>query len=97
MEVLFQNGFGHEIEFDGDAYAKKGIILVTLNYRLGMCGFLSHPLLTAENSGKGSGNYGLFDQLAALKWIKRNIEVFGGIRIMLRFSDRVQERVVYKL
>ena len=74
----FQNGFGHEIEFDGDAYAKKGIILVTLNYRLGMCGFLSHPLLTAENSGKGSGNYGLFDQLAALKWIKRNIEVFGG-------------------
>lgn len=44
----FQNGFGHEIEFDGDAYAKKGVVLVTLNYRLGMCGFLAHPLLTAE-------------------------------------------------
>ena len=74
----FQNGFGHEIEFDGDAYAKKGVILVTLNYRLGMCGFLAHPLLTAENAGKGSGNYGLFDQLAALKWVKRNIAAFGG-------------------
>lgn len=74
----FQNGFGHEIEFDGDAYAKKGVVLVTLNYRLGMCGFLAHPLLTAENAGKGSGNYGLFDQLAALKWVKRNIAAFGG-------------------
>lgn len=74
----FQNGFGHEIEFDGDAYAKKGVVLVTLNYRLGMCGFLAHPLLTAENGGKGSGNYGLFDQLAALKWVKNNIAVFGG-------------------
>ena len=74
----FQNGFGHEIEFDGDAYAKKGVVLVTLNYRLGMCGFLAHPLLTAENGGKGSGNYGLFDQLAALKWVKQNIAAFGG-------------------
>lgn len=74
----FMNGFGHEIEFDGDAYAKKGVILVTLNYRLGMCGFLAHPLLTEENGGVGSGNYGLFDQLAALRWVKNNISVFGG-------------------
>ena len=74
----FQNGFGHEIEFDGDAMAKKGVVLVTINYRLGMCGFLAHPLLTAENDGKGSGNYGLFDQLAALKWVKKNIASFGG-------------------
>lgn len=74
----FMNGFGHEIEFDGDAYAKKGVVLVTLNYRLGMCGFLAHPLLTAENGGKGSGNYGLFDQLAALRWVKNNIAAFGG-------------------
>ena len=71
-------GYGHEIEFGGDAYAKKGVILVTINYRLGMCGFLAHPLLTAENDGKGSGNYGLLDQLAALKWVKRNISAFGG-------------------
>ena len=74
----FQNGFGHEIEFDGDAFAKKGVVLVTINYRLGMCGFLAHPLLTAENGGKGSGNYGLFDQLAALQWGKKNIAAFGG-------------------
>ena len=74
----YMGGYGHEIEFSGDAYAKKGVILVTINYRLGMCGFLAHPLLTAENDGKGSGNYGLFDQLAALKWVKRNISAFGG-------------------
>ena len=57
--------------------AKKGVVLVTINYRLGMLGFLAHPLLTAEN-GSGSGNYGLYDQLAALKWVKHNIERFGG-------------------
>ena len=74
----YMGGYGHEIEFGGDAYAKKGVILVTINYRLGMCGFLAHPLLTAENNSKGSGNYGLFDQLAALKWGKRNISAFGG-------------------
>ncbi len=74
----YHNGYGHEIEFDGEAYAKKNVILVTINYRLGMWGFLAHPLLTAENGGKGSGNYGLFDQLAALKWVKDNIAAFGG-------------------
>ena len=74
----FMNGYGYEIEFGGDAYAKKNVILVTINYRLGMCGFLSHPLLNAENGGKGSGNYGLFDQLAALRWVKNNIKAFGG-------------------
>ena len=74
----FQNGSGHEIEFDGDDYAKNGVVLVSLNYRLGRCVFLALPLLTAEIGGKGAGNYGLFDQLAALKWVKRNIEAFGG-------------------
>jgi para-nitrobenzyl esterase len=73
----YTGGFGHEIEFEGDALAKKGVVLVTINYRLGMLGFLAHPLLTAEN-GSGSGNYGLYDQLAALKWVKHNIERFGG-------------------
>ena len=74
----YMNGYGHEIEFDGTEYSKQGVILVTINYRLGMCGFLAHPLLTAENGGKGCGNYGLFDQMCALQWVNRNIRVFGG-------------------
>ncbi len=74
----FSGGFGHEIEFDGEAFARRGVILVTINYRVGLCGFMAHPLLTAENGGKGSGNYGLFDQLAALQWVRRNIRAFGG-------------------
>ena len=74
----YVNGYGHEIEFDGTEYAKLGVVLVTINYRLGMCGFLAHPLLNEENGGNGSGNYGLFDQLEALKWVKRNISAFGG-------------------
>ena len=74
----YMAGYGHELEFDGNAYANKGVILVTCNYRLGMCGFLAHPQLTKENGGLGSGNYGLFDQLAALKWVKNNIAAFGG-------------------
>lgn len=74
----FSGGFGHEIEFDGEAFARRDVILVTINYRLGMCGFMAHPLLTAENDGNGSGNYGLFDQVAALRWVKRNIRAFGG-------------------
>ena len=74
----YVNGYGYEVEFDGTEYARRGVILVTINYRLGVCGFLSHPLLSAENDGKGSGNYGLFDQLEALKWVRRNIAAFGG-------------------
>lgn len=74
----FDHGYGHEMEFGGDTYAKKGVILVTINYRVGMYGFLTHPLLTAESNGKGSGNYGLFDQLEALRWVHRNIHAFGG-------------------
>lgn len=74
----YMNGYGHEVEFDGEAYARKGVILVTVNYRLGMCGFMAHPLLSAENGRHISGNYGLFDQLAALQWVKRNIAAFGG-------------------
>ena len=74
----YTGGFGHEIEFSGNAIAQKEVILVTLNYRLGVCGFLAHPLLTAENGGKGSGNWGLLDQLAALQWVHNNIATFGG-------------------
>lgn len=71
-------GWGHEIEFDGDDWARHGVILVTFNYRLGIFGYLSHPDLTAEDSDKTSGNYGTYDQVAALKWVKDNIAQFGG-------------------
>ena len=57
---------------------EQGVIVVTVNYRLGYLGFLAHPALSAESSGRGSGNYGLMDQQAALRWVQRNIERFGG-------------------
>lgn len=65
-----------EKEFDGAEYAARGVILVTFNYRLGLFGFMCHPLLAEENNGS-CGNYGIFDQIAALKWVKENIKAFG--------------------
>ena len=64
--------------FHGDALARRGVVLVTVNYRLGRLGFLAHPELSAEQSYRGSGNYGHLDQLEALRWIKANIAAFGG-------------------
>jgi para-nitrobenzyl esterase len=64
--------------YDGEAMAKKGIIFVSINYRVGIFGFLAHPELTKESPEKASGNYGLLDQIAALKWVKKNIAAFGG-------------------
>jgi para-nitrobenzyl esterase len=64
--------------YSGDELAKNGVILVTFNYRVGALGFLAHPELTAESPDKVSGNYGLLDQIAALKWVQNNIEAFGG-------------------
>lgn len=74
----YRNGFGHENEFDGMTWAEHGVVLVTINYRLGVLGFLAHPDLTAESPNRSSGNYGILDQVQALKWIKANIEQFGG-------------------
>lgn len=74
----FDHGWGHEMEFDGDAYVKNNVILVTINYRVGIFGFMAHPLLTAESPDNSSGNYGILDQIAALKWIRNNISAFGG-------------------
>ena len=73
----YHNGYGFEITMDGQEWAKRGVILVTINYRMGALGFLSHPELTAEGNGT-SGNYGMLDQIAALDWIKANIAQFGG-------------------
>lgn len=74
----FSYGWGFEPEMDGEEWAKHGGILVSINYRLGILGFLTHPLLSAENPEGISGNYGLLDQIAALKWVKNNISAFGG-------------------
>ena len=72
----YMHGFGHEMEFDGDAIAKRGAILVTVNYRVGVLGYMAHPALTARDGH--SGNYGLMDQIFALKWVQENIAAFGG-------------------
>ncbi|UOE49900.1 carboxylesterase family protein [Mucilaginibacter sp. SMC90] len=64
--------------YDGEAMAKKGIIFVVINYRVGIFGFFAHPELTKESPHNASGNYGLMDQLAALKWVQQNIAAFGG-------------------
>ncbi|WP_211224513.1 carboxylesterase family protein [Marinimicrobium agarilyticum] len=63
---------------EGSTLAKKGVVLVTISYRVGPLGFLAHPELSAESPNNVSGNYGLLDQIAALKWIKSNIGAFGG-------------------
>lgn len=71
-------GWGHQPTYDGQALADRGVILVTINYRLGVYGFFAHPLLSGESERKVSGNYGILDQVAALKWVQKNIEAFGG-------------------
>lgn len=71
----FQFGSGSDPTIDGTKLAEKGVVLVTLNYRLGVLGFMAHPELDAEGA---SGNYGLQDQIAALRWVKDNIASFGG-------------------
>jgi para-nitrobenzyl esterase len=71
-------GDASEPRYDGEAMAKKGIVVVTCNYRLGIFGFLTHPELSAEAPYKASGNYGMLDQAEALKWVQKNIAAFGG-------------------
>jgi len=71
-------GSGAESGYDGSVLASHGVIVVTLNYRVGVMGFFAHPELTAESPHHSSGNYGLLDQLAGLRWVQQNIEQFGG-------------------
>lgn len=71
-------GDGSEPRYDGESMAKKGIVVITCNYRLNIFGFMAHPELSAESPYKASGNYGLLDQSAALKWVYDNIAAFGG-------------------
>lgn len=74
----FREGWGSEPEFDGQEWANKDVVLVSINYRLGIFGFMTHPELSAESPHRVSGNYGILDQIQSLKWIKENIAQFGG-------------------
>src|SRR5947209_8460773 len=74
----FVAGDGSEPRYDGESIAAKGIVAMTINYRLGVFGFMAHPELTKESPHHASGNYALLDQHAALEWVKRNIAAFGG-------------------
>jgi para-nitrobenzyl esterase len=74
----FQSGSGSVPIYDGTAMAQKDLVFVSINYRLGVFGFLAHPELSAASEWKTSGNYGLMDQIAALEWVQDNIHQFGG-------------------
>lgn len=71
-------GSGVEPLFNGESFARRGVVLVTSNYRLGVFGFFSHPDLSKESAHRSSGNYGLLDQIQALRWVQQNIALFGG-------------------
>jgi para-nitrobenzyl esterase len=74
----FTTGSGSQEIYNGHYLAEKGVVVVTINYRLGPLGFMAHPLLSEESPHGVSGNYGLLDQIASLEWVKENIEAFGG-------------------
>ena len=74
----FTRGFAGTRSYDGEVLARKGAIIVTINYRLGIFGFFAHPALSAESGHHASGNYALLDQIAALQWVQKNIAAFGG-------------------
>ncbi len=74
----FMFGSGAQQDFSGEKFAKQGVILVTINYRLGRLGFFAFPALSKEQPNEYKGNYAYMDQIAALKWVKKNIAAFGG-------------------
>jgi para-nitrobenzyl esterase len=74
----YREGWGSEPEFDAQEWANKDVVLVSINYRLGVFGFLTHPELSQESPNHVSGNYGILDMIESLKWIKKNVAQFGG-------------------
>ena len=74
----FQIGASSQSVYDGTALAAQGVVVVSINYRLGVFGFLAHPALSSESPHGASGNYGMLDMVAALEWVKRNVAAFGG-------------------
>ena len=73
-----RSGHANSPTFDGTALARKGVVLVAVNYRLGALGFMAHPALTAESANRSSGNYGILDKIASLEWVRNNASAFGG-------------------
>ncbi len=73
-----RNGYSHEPNYHGAGLAPRGVVFVSLNYRVGVMGFMAHPGLAAESENGVAGNYAILDQIAALKWVQENIEAFGG-------------------
>ncbi|PWT84156.1 MAG: carboxylesterase, partial [Proteobacteria bacterium] len=74
----FVNGGSSPSVYDGSQFAKRGVVFVSFNYRLGRFGFFAHPALTKENPNEPHGNYGYMDQIAALQWVRKNVAAFGG-------------------
>jgi para-nitrobenzyl esterase len=74
----FTTGAASQPLYDGESLARRGVVLVSINYRLGALGFLAHPALSKESEHQVSGNYGFLDQITALRWVQRNIAAFGG-------------------
>ncbi len=80
--MVWLHGGGHRVGagwvYDGSNFARDGVVVVTINYRLGALGYLAHPALARAARGAPTGNFGLMDQIAALRWVRRNIKAFGG-------------------
>ena len=74
----FVNGGSSPAVYDGSQFAKRGVVMVSFNYRLGRFGFFAHPALARENPAGPLGNYAFMDQIAALQWVRKNIAAFGG-------------------
>ncbi|NJN55649.1 MAG: carboxylesterase family protein [Anaerolineae bacterium] len=73
-----QDGSSNDIFYESNALAHRGVVVVTINYRLGLMGYFTHPELSQESPHNVSGNYGTLDQIAALQWVQENISAFGG-------------------
>lgn len=84
----YAEGSGSVPAYDGEGLAQKGVVVVTINYRLGIFGFLAYPELSRESEHHVSGNYGLLDQIAALQWVARNIAAFGGDPTRVTFAGQ---------